>query len=124
VLLEAFNIERLHQAVGDPLDGFLRAVPENFRLGRMWTEQRRIQHQWLATGRAASDLLVSAMPLMQWLRRKFIRIRSNTPKPTGYGRRMKLDKFLGFLSGLCPGPAQGRRESVVPIGCLSCALDR
>lgn len=82
VLLEAFNIERLHrQSVIRWMDSC--AMPENFRLGRMWTEQRRIQHQWLATGRAASDLLVSAMPLMQWLRRKFIRIRSNTPKPTG-----------------------------------------
>jgi hypothetical protein len=69
VLLEAFNIDRLHEQQSVRwMDSC--AAPEHFMINRLWTERRLIQNLWVATGRAPGDLIVSLMPLLQWLKRK------------------------------------------------------
>jgi hypothetical protein len=69
VLLEAFNIDRLHQLRHTRwMDSC--AVPGHFMISRMWTERRLIQNLWMSTGRGIGDTLVSLMPLAQWCKRK------------------------------------------------------
>jgi hypothetical protein len=68
-LLEAFNIDRLHQLRHTRwMDSC--AVPGHFMISRMWTERRLIQNLWMSTGRGIGDTLVSLMPLAQWCKRK------------------------------------------------------
>ncbi|MGL4551122.1 MAG: GNAT family N-acetyltransferase [Gemmataceae bacterium] len=77
VLLEAFNIDRLHQQRGIRwMDSC--AMPNHFMISRMWSERRLIQNLWVSTGRAPGDLAVSLMPLAQWLKRK---LRFFKPRP-------------------------------------------
>jgi hypothetical protein len=69
VLLEVFNIDRLHeQRQTRWMDSC--AVPGHFMISRMWTERRLIQNLWLSTGRGMGDTLVSLMPVAQWCKRK------------------------------------------------------
>jgi hypothetical protein len=82
VLLEAFNIDRLHeQRAVRWMDSC--AAPEHFMINRMWTERRLIQNLWVATGRAPGDLVVSLLPLIQWLKRRlrWLKPRAATAAP-------------------------------------------
>ena len=69
VLLELFNIERLHlQRQIRWIDSC--AVPNHSMINRLWSERRLIQNLWLSTGRGPGDTLVSLLPLAQWCKRK------------------------------------------------------
>lgn len=69
VLLEIFNIERMHELRHARwMDSC--AIPNHPMINRLWIERRLIQNLWLSTGRGIGDTLVSLMPLGQWAKRK------------------------------------------------------
>jgi hypothetical protein len=81
VLLEVYNIERLHQRRHTRwMDSC--AVPGHFMISRMWSERRLIQNLWVSTGRGIGDSLVSLMPLAQWGKRKLAALLRRGRKPT------------------------------------------
>jgi hypothetical protein len=80
VLLEVFNIERLHTfRHARWMDSC--AVPGHFMIDRMWSERRLIQNLWISTGRGIGDTLVSLMPLAQWGKRKLAALLGRGPQP-------------------------------------------
>ena len=80
VLLELFNVEHLHEMKGVRwMDSC--TIPDHPMIDRLWSERRVVQTQYVATGRAPGDLLVSAMPAARWLRRS-LRRSPRPPLPT------------------------------------------
>lgn len=75
-LLELANIELVHTSGLRWMDSC--AVPEHPVLSRLWMERRLIIHQFVATGRAPGDWIVSMMPLARWVKRLV--------RPSGLGR--------------------------------------
>ncbi len=71
VQLELENIHRLHARPGlEWMDSC--AYSEHFMATRVWTERRTIETLLVSTGRTPGDLLVSALPLRLWLRRRLM----------------------------------------------------
>ena len=72
MLLEIENIRRLH-ATADI--GWMDscAVPDHFMINRLWPDRRIIQTVLVSTGKRPGELVVSAMPLLRWLKRLFAR---------------------------------------------------
>jgi CelD/BcsL family acetyltransferase involved in cellulose biosynthesis len=69
-LLEVENVRRLHQRTGIRwMDSC--AASQHAMINRLWPGRRTMATVLFATGRGASDLLVSSMPLLRWARRKF-----------------------------------------------------
>ena len=67
-LLELVNIELLHSSSGAKwMDSC--AVAEHPVLNRLWMERRLILNQYVATGCASGDLLVSLTQLGRWVKR-------------------------------------------------------
>ncbi len=72
VQLELENIDWVHQQRGvEWMDSC--AKPDHFMIGRLWGQQRTIQHLVLSTGRRWGDLAVAAMPMFRAVRRLFRR---------------------------------------------------
>ncbi len=72
VQLELENIDWVHQQRGvEWMDSC--AKPDHFMIGRLWGQQRTIQHLVLSTGRRWGDLGVASMPAIRALRRLFRR---------------------------------------------------
>ena len=72
-LLEVENIRSLHGAPGIAwMDSC--AGPRHPMIDRLWLDRRTIQTLVVSTGRTAGDLIVSALPLLRWLNRRYRRI--------------------------------------------------
>jgi CelD/BcsL family acetyltransferase involved in cellulose biosynthesis len=72
VQLELANLQSLHALPAiDWMDSW--AVANHPMIDRLWTERRTIQTLVWSTGRLGSDLLVSILPLLRWIRRKLSR---------------------------------------------------
>lgn len=72
MLMELINIEQLHQTrFANWMDSCAEAVHP--MINRLWLERRVIVQQYVATGRAPGDLLVSLMPFGRWVKRLFRR---------------------------------------------------
>lgn len=68
MLLELANIEYLHQnRCAKWMDSCAEA--EHPMINRLWLERRIIHNEYVATGRAPGDMLVSLMPVGRWLKR-------------------------------------------------------
>lgn len=68
VQLELENIDWVHQQRGvEWMDSC--AKPDHFMIGRLWGQQRTIQHLILSTGRWWGDVAVAAIPASRVLRR-------------------------------------------------------
>lgn len=77
VLLELENVRRLHARPEiEWMDSC--ASPNNFMINRLWTERLTIQSTLISTGKARGDFVVSSVPMMKWIKRKFFRRRSKT----------------------------------------------
>lgn len=67
-LLQLDTIKLLHSGIGvEWMDSC--AMPGN-SIDHLWTERRLITTQWVATGRAPGDLLLSMLPFGSWLIRR------------------------------------------------------
>jgi CelD/BcsL family acetyltransferase involved in cellulose biosynthesis len=84
-LLELANIRHLHELPHlEWMDSC--AAPDQTTLNRLWLDRRIIQTVLLSTGRLAGDLVVSALPLLRWLKRRLSRSRTplpQEPEPAG-----------------------------------------
>lgn len=76
VLLEVFNIHRLHD---DPRLAWMDscAIHDHSMINRLWLDRRTIQTVLISTGRCPGDFLVSLLPALRWVKRKIFR-----PRPT------------------------------------------
>ena len=74
VLLEVENVRRLH---GRPDIEWMDScsVPVNF-INSLWPDRRTICTLVMATGKSPGGLVVSLLPLMRWLKRRFARSRT------------------------------------------------
>ena len=71
-LLELENIRRFHARPElQWMDSC--AIPEHFMINRLWLDRRVIQTLLISTGRPWGSLVVSALPLAQWLYHKLFR---------------------------------------------------
>ncbi len=74
VQLELQNVAALHEVPGWAwMDSCAR--PHHFMIERLWPDRRAISTTILASGRAPGGLVVSALPLLRWTYRTFIRRR-------------------------------------------------
>jgi CelD/BcsL family acetyltransferase involved in cellulose biosynthesis len=70
MLLEIENARRFHaQSQIEWADSC--ADPHNPMFNRLWLARRTIQNLVVSTGKAPGDLVVSAIPLFSWIKRKF-----------------------------------------------------
>jgi hypothetical protein len=46
------------------------AVAEHFMINRLWTSRRNIETILISTGKPPADLLVSALPLLRWMKHR------------------------------------------------------
>ncbi len=71
VLIQLELIRRLHQS---PMPEWMdsNAEPDSY-LNALWPERRAMQTVLVATGKAPGDLVVSALPLLKWLKNKLRR---------------------------------------------------
>ncbi|MCI0489305.1 MAG: GNAT family N-acetyltransferase [Blastocatellia bacterium] len=70
ILLEIENIRRLH-SIPDVEWMDSCAVPDHIMINRLWPDRRIIQTVLVSAGKRPGDLVVSAMPLLRWLKRLF-----------------------------------------------------
>lgn len=72
VHLELENIHRLHE---DPTLQWMDscATARHFMINRLWLSRRSLKRMLIATGKGGGNLVVAAMPLLRWLKRKFSR---------------------------------------------------
>jgi CelD/BcsL family acetyltransferase involved in cellulose biosynthesis len=69
-LLQAELLECLHGTPG--LEWMDSCSDSDGYLNHLWTDRRMIQTAVVATGKTPGDLVVSAMPLLKWLKRKLL----------------------------------------------------
>lgn len=77
VQLEIFNIEQLHKL---PELAWMDscAIAQHPMINRLWQDRRTIQEMVISTGRAPGDFVVSVVPGLRWLKRKFSFRRAGT----------------------------------------------
>jgi CelD/BcsL family acetyltransferase involved in cellulose biosynthesis len=68
VLLEIENIRRLHEMRHlSWMDSC--AIPKHFMINRLWPDRRTLETFVVSTGTATANLVVSALPLLRWVKR-------------------------------------------------------
>jgi hypothetical protein len=104
-LLEFVNIELLHSSGAKWMDS--GSVAEHPVLNHFWMERRLILDQYVATGRAPGDLLVSVIPLGRWVKRL---VRPLRTKRSQFPRRADMttqsQDAAGVQDGLVQHPQQ------------------
>jgi CelD/BcsL family acetyltransferase involved in cellulose biosynthesis len=73
VLLELENIEQLNRYHPEIAWMDSCAMAQHFMINRLWSGRRTVQTLLVSTGTRRSDLVVSALPMLRWLRRQFKR---------------------------------------------------
>lgn len=86
VLLEVNNIERLHERL-DLMWMDSCAEPDHPMINRLWPQRRTIESMWISSGRQAGDLLVSALPLLKWVKRQLRRRPTFGRTPPSQGKK-------------------------------------
>jgi len=72
VLLELENVRRVSAMTQvEWMDSC--AVSEHFMINRLWADRRTIETILVSTGKRPGDFVVSVLPMLRWLRRKFLR---------------------------------------------------
>jgi hypothetical protein len=81
VLVEMEGIRRIHD---NPNINWMDscAVPDHPMINRVWTERRTLQNLVIATGQGRGEFIVSALPLLRWLKSKIRRKPSSKNKST------------------------------------------
>lgn len=70
LLVEMENIRRIHETPeAEWMDSC--AAPVHFMINRLWLDRRTIQTVLIPTGKRPGELVVSLMPLIRWLHRRF-----------------------------------------------------
>lgn len=80
VLLELYNIERLHEMTEIAwMDSC--AIPDHPMIDHLWLDQRTIQTVLISLGSIRSDLFVSLLPFLRWFKRRFLRLQGLQVEP-------------------------------------------
>ena len=89
VLLEMENINQLHQSSEITwMDSC--ADPDRFMINQLWSARRTISTLVVGTGKAPGDLIVAAIPMLRWLKRKLGWLKRKLLRLTSTGRSRNL----------------------------------
>jgi hypothetical protein len=68
--LEIENIRRFHAQPRIEWMDSCTAVEDHFMMNHLWRDRREIQTLTVTTGHWSGDLVLSVLPIRQWIRRK------------------------------------------------------